>query len=108
MKPILSTDDRVKADPNYDEHDIDSRDNIVMAHLDAELKETHTQLIQRTIQPSRPLQHDLDILKGLKHEFVNSMIARGIQYDTCREFSQVLNLALADLEDAINGQHVKF
>ena len=108
MKPILSTAERIKADPNYDPHDIHSRDGIELAHLDAELKETRTQLIQRTIQPTRPLEHDLAILKGLKREFVDSMISRGIQYDTAREFSQVLNLALADLEDAIKGAHVKF
>ena len=108
MKPILSTGERVKADPNYVEHDIDSRDGIVMAHPDAELKETRSQLIQRTIQPTRALQHDLNILKGLKREFVDSMIARGIQYNTAREFSQILNLGLADLEDAIKGEHVKF
>jgi hypothetical protein len=107
MKPIPTTDERIKNDAKFDPHDIDSRDTIVMQHLEAELLETQTQLKERLLQTPRALEHDLEILKTLKHEFVDRMIAAGIQYDTAGSISYLMNVMLGDLKDAVNGENAK-
>lgn len=98
MIPILTTDERVARDPKFDKDDIDSRDDIVMTHLAAELKETQTELEKRTIT-FIPSEHDLAILKGLKREFVDRMIGSGLQYNLCGNVSALLETMLKDLQD---------
>jgi hypothetical protein len=98
MTPILTTDERVARDSKYNQHDIDSRDDIVLGHLNAELVETQEALKQRTVAYI-PSEHDLSVLKGLKREFIDRMIGSGIQYQLCGKVSALLETMMKDLQD---------
>ncbi len=68
--------------------------------MEAEISGLREHLGARKVSPAtKPLQHDIDIIKELKRQFVDTMIARGIQYNTAGAVTGLMNVMLADLEE---------
>lgn len=98
MTPILTHDERLARDPDYQGSSDDVRSFIESNHLKAEIKELREALVARTIT-NIPLTHDIALLKGLKRNFVDSMIGGGVQYTLCGNVSALLETMMKDLQD---------
>lgn len=101
MIPILTHDERLARDEDYDDNGVEQEmTNIEVRHLKAEVAELRAQLENRVIA-SPVLEHDVNIIKGLKRDFVDRLIGSGVQYNLCGNVSALLNVMLADLQDNI-------
>jgi hypothetical protein len=100
MTPILTHNERLARDSDYQGCSEEVQSCIENTHLKAEVKELREALGNRTIAYI-PSEHDLAILKGLKREFVDRMIGSGLQYNLCGNVSGLLETMLKDLQDNI-------
>lgn len=99
MIPILTNNERLARDEDYSEDGEElPMTNIEVRHLKAEVAELRTALDQRIISYV-PIQYDIDMLKGLKREFVDRMIGSGLQYNLCGAVSALMETILKDLQD---------
>lgn len=99
MTPILTHKERLDRDETYSE---DNEETFALqqevGHLKAEVKELRDALQNRTVSYI-PIQYDVDMLKGLKREFVDRLIGSGLQYNLCGNVSAILETMLKDLQD---------
>jgi hypothetical protein len=99
--PILTHKERLARDEDYSEDGEElPMTNIEVSHLKAEVAELRAQLENRVIV-SPVLEHDLNLIKGLKRDFVDRLIGAGVQYNLCGNVSALLNVMLNDLQDNI-------
>ena len=101
MTPILTHNERLARDSDYQGCSEDVQRFIENTHLKAEVKELREALQNRTVAYI-PLEYDMNILKGLKREFVDRMIGSGLQYNLCGNVSGLLETMLKDLQDNQN------
>ena len=100
MLPIKSAQERVDADPKFDKDDVDTRDDIIMDHMAAEIDDLHAELLKRTPQFNLDA-NQLAQVKAAKRVMVDTMLGMGLQYTICGSVSAMLEVMIADLADVV-------
>lgn len=100
MIPVQSAQERVDTDPKFDKDDIDSRDDIVMTHMAAEITDLRVELEKRTPQFNLGVDQ-LAIIRAAKRVMVDTLIGAGLDYTICGNVSAMMEVTLQDLSDVV-------